>query len=231
MFSNLDVPGIIISLLALLICIDVHEFAHAWAAFRLGDDTAQRMGRLSLNPLVHLDPLGTIMILLSSLTGFGIGWGKPVPYNPRNLRLDVRTGGGLVAVAGPVSNLLLAILIALPLRLLPVGALPEGLGWDILTALARINIGLAVFNLLPIFPLDGHSVLLGALTAVGTRWAQRWADLWARWQVLGPNLLILVIIADNFLPISILSGILSPPIVTLCRWIFGPYGCWRILTS
>ena len=231
MFSNLDIPGIIISLVALLVCIDVHEFAHAWAAFRLGDDTAQRMGRLSLNPLVHLDPLGTIMILLSSLTGFGIGWGKPVPYNPRNLRLDARTGGGLVAVAGPVSNLLLALLIALPLRLLPVGALPKGLGWDIFTALARINIGLAVFNLLPIFPLDGHSVLLGALSAVGTPWAQRWADFWARLQVLGPNLLILVIIADNFLPISILSGILSPPIITLCRWIFGPQVCWRILIS
>ncbi|MBM4429984.1 MAG: site-2 protease family protein [Chloroflexi bacterium] len=231
MFSNLDIQGLIITLVALLICIDVHEFAHAWAAFRLGDNTAQRMGRLSLNPLVHLDPVGTIMILLSSLTGFGIGWGKPVPYNPRNLRVDPRTGGGLVAVAGPVSNLILAGVIALPLRLLPAQSLSAGLGWDILVALARVNLGLAVFNLLPIFPLDGHSVLLGALTAVGTRWAQRWADAWARFQALGPNLLILVIVADNFLPTSILGEILSPPIITLCRWIFGTYGCWRILTS
>lgn len=225
---NLDVKSLIISLVALLISIDVHEFAHAWAAFRLGDNTAQRMGRLSLNPLVHLDPMGTIMILVSSLAGFGIGWGKPVPYNPRNLRLDPRTGGGLIAVAGPASNLILASLVALPLRLLPLGSMPDLL-WDILTSLAWINISLAVFNLLPIFPLDGHSVLLGALTAVRTSWARRWADFWEQSRSMGPGLLMIVIIADRFVPI--LGRILAPPALTLCRWIFGSGLCWQILTS
>lgn len=225
---DLDVKSLIISLVALLISIDVHEFGHAWAAFLLGDNTAQRMGRLSLNPLVHLDPMGTIMILVSSLAGFGIGWGKPVPYNPRNLRLDPRTGGGLIAVAGPASNLVLASLVALPLRLLPLGSMPDLL-WDILTTLAWINISLAVFNLLPIFPLDGHGVLLGALTAVRTDWARRWADFWERSRAMGPGLLMIVIIANNFVPV--LGRILTPPALTLCRWIFGSGLCWYILTS
>ena len=108
---NIDIKSLVISLVALVISIDVHEFSHAWAAYLLGDDTAKRMGRLSLNPLVHLDPLGAVMMLVSSFAGFGIGWGKPVPYNPRNLRVDARTGGGVVAVAGPVSNLILASLV------------------------------------------------------------------------------------------------------------------------
>jgi Zn-dependent protease len=216
---DFDIKTLVISLVALLVSIDVHEFSHALAAYRLGDNTAQRLGRLSLNPLAHLDPMGTVMILLSSLTGFGIGWGKPVPYNPYNLRVDPRTGGGLIAVAGPASNLVLATLAALPLRLLPLHSIPD-LAWDLLISFAWINISLAVFNLLPVFPLDGHRVLLGALTAVGTGWAQRAADSWERLQAMGPNLLLLVIIANSFLPI--LSTVLGPPAFTLCRWILGP---------
>jgi len=216
---DFDAKTLIISLFALLISIDVHEFAHAWAAFRLGDNTAQQMGRLSLNPLAHLDPMGTIMILLSSLTGFGIGWGKPVPYNPRNLRLDPRSGGGLIAVAGPASNIILATVAASPLRLLPAQSIP-GLLWDILVPFAWINISLAVFNLLPVPPLDGHSVLLGALTAVGTGWARRAADGWERLSAMGPSLLLVVIIANSYIPI--LSTVLGPPAYTLCRWILGP---------
>ncbi|HUW11624.1 MAG TPA: site-2 protease family protein [Anaerolineae bacterium] len=216
---NLDIKSLIISLVALLISIDVHEFSHAWAAYLLGDDTAKRMGRMSLNPLVHLDPFGTVMMVVSSIAGFGIGWGKPVPYNPRNLRVDARTGGGVVAVAGPVSNLVLASLVALPLRLLPWESIPE-IMWEILIPLAWINLSLAVFNLLPIFPLDGHRVLLASLNAVGTGWARRAADSWERLQAVGPTLLMFVIIVDNYVPI--LGRVLSPPATTLCGWILGP---------
>jgi len=216
---NLDIKSLVISLVALVISIDVHEFSHAWAAYLLGDDTAKRMGRLSLNPLVHLDPVGAVMMLVSSFAGIGIGWGKPVPYNPRNLRVDARTGGGVVAVAGPVSNLVLAGLVALPLRLLPWTSIPELL-WEILIPLAWINLSLAVFNLLPIFPLDGHRVLLASLNAVGTEWALRLADSWERTQAVGPMLLILIIIADNY--VSILGRVLGPPAMTLCGWILGP---------
>lgn len=205
----------IISLVILLLSIDVHEFAHAWTATRLGDTTAQRLGRLSLNPLVHLDPVGTIMILLSSLGGFGIGWGKPVPVNPYNLRTDPRTGMGLVAVSGPLSNLILASVAALPLRLLPIPGVLE----FILELLVLLNISLAVFNLLPIYPLDGYSVLLGILNAVHTSWAQRWTDFWTRQEALGPGLLILLIIVDRYVPI--MQKILNPPITALRLLILG----------
>jgi Zn-dependent protease len=216
---DLDIRTLIISLFSLLVSVDVHEFAHAWAALRLGDDTAQRMGRLTLNPLAHLDPMGTVMILLTSLTGFGIGWGKPVPFNPGNLRVDPRTGSGLVSVAGPVANIVLAILGALPLRLLPAQSIP-GILWDVLASFILINVSLAVFNLLPVSPLDGHSVLLGALATVGTGWARRAADLWERLRAIGPSLLLIFIIADNFLPV--LDTVLEPPVFTLVQWMLGP---------
>jgi len=172
-------------------------------------------------------------MLVSSLAGFGIGWGKPVPYNPRQLRVDPRMGGGLVAVAGPTSNLILASLVAVPLRLLARQALPD-LVWDVLVSLAWINILLAVFNLLPVPPLDGHRVLLGALSAVRTSWAERLADKWERLLALGPGLLIILIMADRFMPArygSLLGRILWPPASTLCQWIFGGELCVRILTS
>jgi Zn-dependent protease len=189
------------------------------AAYLLGDDTARRLGRLTLNPLAHLDPLGAIMIVVSSLLGFGIGWGKPVPFNPHNLRVDRRTGSGLVAVAGPLSNLILATLAALPIRLLPTSALPMVV-WELLVILVLINISLAVFNLLPIVPLDGHHVMIAALAAVDTGWSRRLANGWERLQRAGPSLLMLIIIANSY--IGILDALLSPPASTLRAWIMGP---------
>lgn len=208
--------SIIFSLVVLVLSIDVHEFAHAWAATLLGDNTARRLGRLSLNPLVHLDPAGTIMMVLSALGGFGIGWGKPVPVNPYNLRPNPRTGNGLVALSGPMSNIILASLTALPLRLLPLSGMLE---FALFLAML-INISLAVFNLLPIHPLDGYSVLLGILNVVGTDWAQRWSDLWTRQEALGPGLLILLIIVDRYVPV--MQMILGPPITAL-RWLILGY--------
>jgi Zn-dependent protease len=147
---------------AILIAITIHEFSHALAATALGDYTAKSLGRLTFNPLKHLDPVGTIMIMFTAIAGVGIGWGKPVPVNPYNLRIGAKTGMALVSVAGPVSNILTAVILVLPLRL----------GYNLYTNetvllvvyyTVAISIGLAVFNLLPLPPLDGFSVALGAL--------------------------------------------------------------------
>jgi len=94
-----------------VVSISIHEFSHAWAAYELGDPTARNLGRLTLNPLVHFDPLGALMILFMALAGWGLGWGKPVPVNPYNLRGNPRVGMGLTSAAGPFSNLVLATLL------------------------------------------------------------------------------------------------------------------------
>ncbi|TET55280.1 MAG: site-2 protease family protein, partial [Anaerolineales bacterium] len=151
-------PGRLIALVMLsLTSMPVHEWAHAWVAYELGDDTAARRGRLTLNPLAHIDPIGSLMLLFA-----GFGWGKPVPINPYRLRGNLRVSRALVSVAGPFSNFVLAMLAAIPFRM----------GWldgDITTAsfifaeilldFIWINLILAVFNLLPIPPLDGSRVL------------------------------------------------------------------------
>ncbi len=136
-----------------------HEYAHGWAAYALGDDTAKREGRLSLNPLAHLDPLGTVVIPLFLLfySGIFIGWAKPVPYNPYALK-DQKYGSLKVAAAGPLTNLIIAVFFGLVLRLLKPGFdMPAGF-WDFWGFIIYINIFLALFNLLPFPPLDGSKI-------------------------------------------------------------------------
>mgnify|MGYP001579538532 CR=1 FL=1 len=141
-----------------------HEFAHAWTAYRLGDTTAKDGGRLTLNPIPHLDPIGTVALplLLLFTSGMFLGWAKPVPYDPNRLR-DQKYGSLKVGVAGPVSNLLIALLLGLLIRFF--GATPELLGvssvfFQFLALIVYINIFLALFNLLPIPPLDGSKLLM-----------------------------------------------------------------------
>ena len=209
---------IVAFLLSLLIAIDVHEFAHAWMANELGDPTARYQGRLSLNPLVHLDPMGTMMMIFSVFYGFGIGWGKPVPVNPVYLRKGPRVGLGLVSAAGPLSNLVLAAIVAVPIRLrLPVP-------WsvvDLLLILISVNIGIGLFNLLPIPPLDGGSILQGILSIIRAPWAYRVSEALDRMQSQGYIIFILLIMADQILPISILGLILGAPYRLLYRLILG----------
>jgi Zn-dependent protease len=134
---------------ALILALTVHEFAHAWAADKLGDSTAKHMGRLTLNPLAHLDPIGSIFLLLA-----GFGWGKPVPVNDRNFKnpaIDTLK----VSVSGPLSNLLLAVIFAIPIRFLDLPANTNLL----FQVIVSINLILMTFNLLPIPPLDGSSIL------------------------------------------------------------------------
>jgi Zn-dependent protease len=147
------------------IAFPIHEFFHAWTAYQLGDGTAKMYGRLTLNPVVHFDPVGGLMLILSTLLGAGfiIGWAKPTPVSPWNLR-DRRNGDVWVAIAGPASNLVMAILGAIVYRalgVLPVD--PPEIVWQILGSFVLFNISLAIFNMIPVPPLDGSAVLLRLL--------------------------------------------------------------------
>jgi len=149
----------------LLFSLSVHESAHAWMAWKLGDDTAHRLGRVSLNPIVHIDPIGTLLFpLIQIFTNVPLlGWAKPTPYNPANFRRDVslRKGHMLVAAAGPVSNFLLALVFTGVLVVLVRGGLVESRDNFLLTLALlgiQLNVLLALFNLVPIPPLDGSKV-------------------------------------------------------------------------
>jgi len=164
MLFNLDAATLIARAVTLLIAFTIHELAHALSADYLGDDTPRRMGRISLNPIVHLDPIGTLMLLVA-----GFGWAKPVMVNPYQMRGDPRRNMAIVALAGPVSNIFMAILASIPFRL---GLLDFTFRSSstiipsvdfLLASFLWINIILAVFNMIPVGPLDGLKVLRGVL--------------------------------------------------------------------
>jgi len=154
---------LIISAPVFLLAIVLHELAHGWVAYRLGDDTAKRAGRLTLSPIAHLDPVGSVVFVLSSLAGMGLGWAKPVPVMVERLR-NPRRDEMLVTLAGPLANLLQAVAWAVLLRLAlrMTGGLGPALAVFCYLGLS-INLLLLIFNLLPIPPLDGSHVALRLL--------------------------------------------------------------------
>lgn len=160
-----ELYSVILTVPVVLLSLVIHEFAHGMVSYKLGDPTPQLMGRLTLNPFAHLDPFGTLMIVITMVKGFGFGWAKPVPVDPSYYRNPAK-GLMLVALAGPVSNLVLACLFGLPLRLLYLGFWPRVLGPEAGFLLIQffytgmlLNLGLAFFNLLPIPPLDGSRLV------------------------------------------------------------------------
>lgn len=187
-----DLPGlhqIALSLPAIIIGLTFHEFAHGWVAYRLGDRTAEAHGRLTVNPVAHVDPLGFIMLLLA-----GFGWAKPVPVNPYNFKGDIKKGMMLVSLAGPATNFILAIAAAVIWGMFAGLRLPYFN--EIMSSMVWINVVLAIFNLIPIPPLDGSKILAGILPG-----RQEWLD---RLESYGPILLIvLVIFGFRFLSIII----------------------------
>jgi len=182
---------------AILIALTFHEFSHALAAYFLGDQTAKRMGRLSLNPLVHLDPIGFLALVL-----IGFGWGKPVPFNPYNLRYP-KWGSTMVAAAGPISNILMVAIFGTILKFVgPI--LPAGnLLIEFLVLLVELNLILCLFNLIPIPPLDGSKFLLSALAA--PKYFKTRFFLETR----GPLLLLGFILLDSLSGLNILSTIFT----------------------
>lgn len=157
---------VIFYIIALLFSVIIHEISHGYVALRLGDSTAKDAGRLTLNPLKHLDPVGSVLLPLllyfSNLPIFG--WAKPVPYDPRFLK-NPKRAAGLIALAGPVSNLLLAVIFAIFVRILVGVGLTETTAqlFFFLNIIVQINIALAIFNLIPIPPLDGSGVLFALM--------------------------------------------------------------------
>ncbi len=199
-------------LAAVVASVTFHEFSHALTATTLGDDTARRLGRLSLNPKAHLDPAGSIMFLLA-----GFGWGKPVPVNAYAFGKRALQGMMLVACAGPLSNFLLAFLIGLLFKLdiveWPIFLFsPMSSGASLSSVLSQffamwlaLNLILGVFNLIPLAPLDGSKVAAGLLP-------RSLAIPFLRIEPFGPGILLVVIMLDIMLGVGIISWIIGPPI-------------------
>lgn len=197
-----DLRDMLLAAPGVLFGFTIHEFAHAWTAWRLGDDTAARQGRLTLNPMMHLDLMGTLLIFLA-----GFGWARPVPIDPTRFQ-HPRRDDVLVTMAGPASNLITALLLALALRVVPgareAGSLGATMG-QVLWVAIYMNLVLCFFNLIPIFPLDGARIVR-ALLPLNQAYA------FSRLEPIGPMILMLVIAAGRFAGLDLLNRAIGPPI-------------------
>ena len=210
---HFDLTYFALSALVTLLSITLHEFGHAIAADKLGDDTPRREGRITLNPGAHFDPLGLLMILMTSFTGFGLGWGKPVMVNLRNFRNE-RKADLIVTIMGPAMNLLLALVFGLLLRVLfatgKVYALPD-LAYQLFFIFVMRNLGLMFFNLLPIFPLDGSHIMHRLLPPSQGQTYYLWM------QQYGPFVLLGLV----FMGGSLISQMISPAMMSVAKLIVG----------
>lgn len=195
----MDPNFIIPSLIAIVFSISIHEFCHALLADRLGDSTPAYQGRLTLNPIAHLDPIGSLLIFFSVLSGFGIGWGKPVQFNPWNLK-NPRRDAAIISLAGPLSNFIQAVFFALVVKVVP-----EELKLFFLPFIL-INLSLGVFNLIPIHPLDGFKVVGGVLPP-------GLAFEWSKLERYG--LILLIFLIFPFFGQSLIGSVLVPVVRTL----------------
>jgi len=207
-----DIQEILIMLFVLVISLTVHELAHAKSAEMAGDDTARRAGRITLNPLAHLDPLGSVMMVVTAISGIGIGWAKPVPVDPYRFR-NPRWDNLKVSLWGPLSNLLLAFFFAQIIRF--YGNHLGNVDYLFVGYFVIINIGLAVFNLIPIAPLDGSHIMSSLLPL---EQARRYELFMAQY---GGIILLALVFMGPMFGFSILRMILGPPRTLLFKLFTG----------
>lgn len=199
-FGSESIATLIARIITLVVALTFHEFAHAWSADQLGDDTPRLQGRLTLNPLAHLDPIGSLLLLLA-----GFGWARPVQINPYALQRRNPAGTVIVAAAGPFSNLLLAILAAIPFKAgLLSASFNAGFVSNLFMEFIWINLILLFFNLIPIFPLDGEKIADHFLPPQG----QRVLD---QLRPYGPIILMGLIVLGNFGGLNILNLLVGTP--------------------
>ena len=211
MLFDLNLPTLISRIFVLLTAFAVHEFAHAWSADRFGDPTPRNNGRLTLNPMAHLDPMGSLMLIV-----VGFGWAKPVPVNPYALARRSSAAMMWVSLAGPASNLLMALIAAIPFQLGLVSAFAAFTNpGEILPSLDKllfefvtINLLLMLFNLIPLAPLDGEKILYYLLPVSG----QRVMDSIRPY---GPLILLAVLFLGPLLGFNIIGSIIGPPLIAL----------------
>jgi len=196
-----DIQTIVLAAPVIIFSLTVHEYFHAWTANRCGDPTARDMGRMTLNPMAHLDIFGTLMLFMS---GFRFGWAKPVPVNPYNLR-DPRRNDFWISIAGPLSNLGLALIAGVLFRLFSGIGLIGQYQWldGILFLFLIINCSLAFFNLLPFYPLDGSHIFRSILP-------EKFGPMLDQLYRISPMLLIFLILSGFMFNVSILWMILGP---------------------
>jgi Zn-dependent protease len=204
---GLDPTTILILVITLVIAFTIHEFSHAWVATMFGDNTPRAAGRLTLNPLKHLDVWGSLLLLVA-----GFGWAKPVPINPYAMRS--RSGVMWTSLAGPFSNFLMAILAAIPLRLGVFYIGGSNFVGHLLLGFMQINLALMLFNLIPIAPLDGEKIAEYV-------WPPAWGRVLERISRYGPMILLLLILLGNFGGFNPLGAVINPPMNNLAYLLLG----------
>jgi Zn-dependent protease len=214
MFFNLDLPTLISRIVTLLVAFTIHEFSHAATANALGDSTPRNAGRLTLNPLAHLDIMGTLTLLVA-----GFGWAKPVPVNPYAVRRKTSAGLMLVSLAGPASNLLMGILAALPLRFGWVELRPTSSAFlpspgSFLFEFLTINLALFLFNLIPLAPLDGEKVITFFLPG-------HWVEFYERIRPYSPFILLALVFVLPMFGVDLIGLIITRPLQNLAFFLIG----------
>jgi Zn-dependent protease len=206
-----DLNNLIVSIPAILYALTIHEYFHGWTANKFGDPTARLQGRLTLNPLAHIDILGAICFVIAHF-----GWGKPVPINPNNFR-NPRRDNVIVSFAGPASNFVSALVFGIIFQILRSTSLPMNISavfYNLLLTGIIMNLSLAFFNMIPLFPLDGSHILEGLLPYP---MAMKYKEI----ERYSPFILLGLIIMGNFTGVSIFSVVLGPPVQYFLRLFTG----------
>jgi len=211
---NQSPSELIAGIITLMIAFTAHEFAHAWSATQFGDDTPSRFGRLTLNPLKHLDVMGSIMLLLT-----GFGWAKPVTVDENKISRHSPAAMMLVAISGPISNFLMALLAAIPLRFNWVNNVPPLFsfmpsGYQFLIFFLFTNLGLMLFNLIPLPPLDGEEVLVFLLPP-------KLQKNWETFRSYGPYILIFLLVIGPMIGFNLIDAVLRPAIISIGKFLLG----------